>query len=186
METKNFEIRRATMDDMDRLLELEALAFLEIGARDYGIPIVRAILDQIKMISPALVAEGRYFLMTENDEVVASGGWSRSVPGYAAATNNGQTRTLKDNEAIMRAVYTRPDRTRRGHGRHMVKFVEDNAKAHGIERMTLTATLSGLPLYLALGYSDLGPNNATLRSGESVNLRAMARSIVKKRRELAA
>jgi GNAT superfamily N-acetyltransferase len=185
MRTENCEIRRATMDDLDRLLELETLAFLEIGARDYGAATVREILDQVQMISPALIAEGHYFMITEDGQVVASGGWSRSVPGYATATGGG-TAALKDKEAIMRAIYTRPDRTRRGLGRRMVTFIEGDAKAHGVERMTLTATLPGLPLYLALGYSDLGPDSATLRGGETVRLRSMARSIVRNRRELAA
>lgn len=173
------------MDDLERLLDLEKLAFLEIGARNYGVETVQAILDQVQMISPALIAEGHYFLITEDGQVVASGGWTRSVPGYATATGSA-TAALKDNEAIMRAIYTRPDRIRQGLGRRMVTFVEGDAKAHGIERMTLTATLPGLPLYLALGYSDLGPDSATLRGGETVHLRSMARSIVKKRRELAA
>ena len=38
----------------------------------------------------------------------------------------------------------------------MMRLIEDDAAANGVDRLSLTATLSGVPLYVALGYTEKG------------------------------
>src|SRR4029079_14356815 len=58
--------------------------------------------------------------------------------------------------AHVRAMYTRPDWTRRGLGRRILEACESAARADGFRMLTLGATLPGLPLYQAFGFQEIG------------------------------
>jgi GNAT superfamily N-acetyltransferase len=49
-------------------------------------------------------------------------------------------------------MYTHPSFTRRGVGRLILAVCADAAAAEGFTRLSLMATLSGLPLYRAAGF----------------------------------
>jgi len=57
--------------------------------------------------------------------------------------------------ARIHAMYTHPNRTRKGVGRFILSICEETAKLEGFKRMELVATVSGEPLYRAWGYQPL-------------------------------
>ena len=57
--------------------------------------------------------------------------------------------------ALVRAVYTAPERARRGIGRLIVRTCECAARDAGFARAKLLATLAGEPLYLAHGWHEI-------------------------------
>jgi GNAT superfamily N-acetyltransferase len=63
-------------------------------------------------------------------------------------------------KANARSVYVHPDFARRGIAREIMTAIEAEITAAGFAAASLTATLSGIPLYRRLGY----------RGGEPVSL----------------
>ncbi|KQN19258.1 acetyltransferase [Sphingomonas sp. Leaf33] len=103
-----------------------------------------------------LIADGTYFVIEDAGRIVGCGGWSRRATlfGGDASAVARETRLLDPTRdpARVRAMYTDPDRARRGIGRRMLAVCEDAARAAGFTRVELMATLSGEPLYRACGY----------------------------------
>ncbi|MCG6885336.1 MAG: GNAT family N-acetyltransferase [Silicimonas sp.] len=166
--------RKAKVDDLPALLDLQARAFRGDGARDYGTDRIRAILSQVTMVNAALLAEGRYFVICKTgDTPVACGGWSRELPAYSAVTGE----SFDELPAIVRAVHTDPSRTRQGLARRIMALIEADARCEGVERLTLTATLPGVPLYAALGYAHVGPRLGVLPDGTPVSLADMEKRL---------
>ena len=66
----------------------------------------------------------------------------------------------------------------------MMEHLEADAMVSGITRLTMTATLPGVPLYLAMGYRETGAEPAVLPSGNVVQLIGMERELTA--RDLAA
>lgn len=65
----------------------------------------------------------------------------------------------------IKRVYVRPDAHRRGTGRLLLEALETEAARRGEKRLTLQASLSSVPFYLALGYQRLGDD--VTRNGEA-------------------
>jgi len=111
-----------------------------------------------------LLADGTYFvleleetgpgLVSSRVEVVACGGWSRRDKLYTGGGAAGDDRLLDPatEPARVRAMFVREDWTRRGLGRRILDASEAAAAAEGFTQLVLSATLAGLPLYLAYGF----------------------------------
>jgi len=67
--------------------------------------------------------------------------------------------------ARVRAFYVDPAWARRGIGRALLARCEAAARAEGFGRLELLATLPGVPLYSALGYTELAPMDVPLEEG---------------------
>ena len=110
-------------------------------------------------IDSTLLEDGTYFVLEVDDEMVACGGWSRRARPYAgSAEARGQDRILdpETEAANVRAMFVRPDWTRRGLGRRILEECEAAAALEGYRRLALVATLPGVPLYLAFGFEPVG------------------------------
>ena len=109
----------------------------------------------VAQADPDLLVDGTYFVVEEEGEVVACGGWSRRGRVYmGSATNPEDDRYLDPatEASHIRAMFVRADWQRRGLGRRIIQESEDAARRMGFRRMDLVATLPGIPLYLAAGY----------------------------------
>ena len=169
----HFITRRAGLSDMPALLELQGLAFRHLATEFYDPSDMELALETVPLLTPDLVAEGNYLIHQRPDgTIIAGGGWSRRRPGYADATGEAN-RALDSHQAIVRTVLVHPDCARRGLGRRMMEVIETDAASHGVSHIMLTATLSGLPLYDAIGYTRLHPEAAELPNGRTIALVAM-------------
>jgi len=108
---------------------------------------------------PMLLADGTYFVLEVGDELIACGGWSRRGRPYMGSGDARDDDRLLDpvtEPAHVRAMFVRPDWTRLGLGRRIIEECEAAARAEGFRQLDLVATLPGVPLYRACGFTPTG------------------------------
>lgn len=181
---KEFELRPAVLGDSHQILRLQHRAFLELASEFYGKPKMQEAMQHVTLFTQDLVTEGHFFVLTEQaGRIVAAGGWSRVRPTYHTVVEGDHTAGCA--EGIVRSVLVDPIHARQGLGRRIMEHVELDARRHGVELLTMTATLSGLPLYRSMNYRITAVEIAELPSGAKVDLRRMEKCL-KRRRPAAA
>ena len=159
---------RCDMPLSGRLARIEDLASL--------LPLVDAAIDGLQKgfldddqiqsshtimgIDTQLIDDSTYFVIELDGTIVGCGGWSRRATLYGGDHSAGRDAALLDpnkDPAKVRAMYTHPDFTRRGVGRMIISLCEEAAAAEGFKSLELMATLSGRPLYEAVGFRALEP-----------------------------
>jgi GNAT superfamily N-acetyltransferase len=109
-----------------------------------------------------LIADQTYFLVEDEAGTIAGcGGWSYRATLYGGDASiiarEPQRLDPARDAAKIRAMYTHPDFTRRGIGRHVLGLCEDAARTAGFSRAEMMATMAGVPLYEACGYRPVEP-----------------------------
>jgi GNAT superfamily N-acetyltransferase len=79
--------------------------------------------------------------------------------------------------ARIRAFFVDPAFARRGIGRRLLAACTEAARAAGFRRLELMATLPGVPLYTAAGFTSLEPVDDRLPDGTVIRFMRMAREI---------
>lgn len=104
-----------------------------------------------------LVSDGTFFVIEEEDELVACGGWSRRAKLHTGTghTHEEDARLLDPatEPARVRAMFVHPGQTRRGLARQILSAAEQAAQGEGFGEFVLMATRPGIPLYTALGFA---------------------------------
>ena len=106
-------------------------------------------------IDTQLVDDGTYYVVELAGQLAGCGGWSRRATLYGGDHTSGRDAALLDpttDPARVRAMYTHPAAARRGVGRAILARCEAAAAAEGFTRLELMATMSGRPLYEAVGF----------------------------------
>ena len=138
-------------------------------------------LRHVARPDPLLLADGTYFVLEAGDELVACGGWSRrGRPYMGSADASGDDRLLdpRTEAAHVRAMFVRPDWTRRGLGRRILEECETAARRTGFEQLDLVATLPGIPLYRAFGFTPTAEiEDVALADGVRLPCQAMSKPI---------
>lgn len=150
-------LRKAMLADAPALRDLIRLSTEQLLA-PYLSPDQIASSFRFMALDTQLIEDGTYFAVEADGQLVGSGGWSRRATTHGGDASPGRDARLLDperEEARMRAMYTHPGYTRLGIGRAILARSEEAAFAEGFGRATLTATLGGIPLYLACGYSEM-------------------------------
>jgi GNAT superfamily N-acetyltransferase len=148
-------LRLATLEDaatIDALMK-ESIAGLFPAYHDEAQ--VRSAITYIGAVDRMLLEDGTYFVIEEGGDVVACGGWSRRDKLYTGSGEGDDDARLLDPEteaARIRAMFVRPDRTRRGLGTMIMDAAEAAARAEGFRTMALMSTMPGLPLYERAGF----------------------------------
>ena len=143
-------IRLAHPADIPRLREMQQRSMLILGGDFYHSNELANFLTSFGTMDDAVVEEGHYFVAEDRrGAFLGSGGWTRSRPGYANAI--AAIETSADTPTV-RSVFVDPAATRRGVASAIMLRTERDALEHGVGTLQLTATLSGLALYEALGY----------------------------------
>jgi GNAT superfamily N-acetyltransferase len=151
------ELRLATIADLPVLRAVmdAAIAELQKGfLSEEQIESSRTIMG----LDTQLVEDGTYFVVEDDGEVVGCGGWSRRATLYGSDSTAGLDAHLLDpgtDAARVRAMYTHPRHARRGVGWMILEACEEAAAAEGFTRMSLMATLSGVPLYEGYGFVEV-------------------------------
>jgi GNAT superfamily N-acetyltransferase len=173
-------LRVATPDDaiaIETLMKASAAAlFPQFYDARQSVSAVRFVAQ----IDPMLLADGTYFVIESGGEQVACGGWSRRDRLYTGSGDaEGDARLLDPahEPGRVRAMFVRPDWTRRGLGRRILEACEDAARSEGFTQLALVATLPGLPLYLAYGFRRLDDVDVVMPDGVVIPCVSMAKAI---------
>jgi GNAT superfamily N-acetyltransferase len=127
-----------------------------------------------------LIKDRTYFVIETESRIAGCGGWSRRATLFGGDHSGGRDAALLDpakDAARVRAMYTHPDFTRRGIGRLVLELCETAAARDGFRRVELAATMAGVPLYRACGYTDIEAFESDTPSGVKVPLIRMGKRI---------
>lgn len=142
---------------------------------------VASAIVHVAEVDPLLLTDGTYFVLEHDGEAVACGGWTRRhrlYTGRGSSPEDGRVLDPATEPAKIRAMFVRPDWTRRGLGTRIIRECENAARREGYRRMALLATLAGVPLYLACGFEPGEESDVILSDGVRLACLAMEKSIV--------
>ena len=139
-------IRLAGLADRDELRAMQAQSFRELGAACYERSVIEAFISVIGTMDDSLLEQGTYYAAVAGGAIVGCGGWSDRTPGYAvhAVEASGRAQVGK---ATVRSIFVHPAWARRGIASTIMGLIEAEIAAAGFRTASLTATLSGVPLY---------------------------------------
>jgi GNAT superfamily N-acetyltransferase len=141
---------------------------------------VASAVVHVAEVDPLLLADGTYFILEHDGEAVACGGWTRRhrlYTGSGTSPDDGRILDPATEPAKVRAMFVRPDWTRRGLGTRIIRECETAARREGYRRLSLLATLAGVPLYLACGFEPGEETEVVLSDGVRLACLAMEKPI---------
>lgn len=151
-------LRQAREADIPALQALVEASVRELGRPFYSRQQIEQSLVHVFGVDRQLIADGTYYVVDADGEIVGCGGWSqRKTPfggDQASDVRDATLRTPGEEPAVLRAFFVHPEWTRRGIGRWLVTACETRARRAGFTCFELVSTLSGRPLYAALGYRE--------------------------------
>ncbi|PXA85563.1 GNAT family N-acetyltransferase [Caulobacter sp. D5] len=172
-------LRLATPEDIPALTVLMNAAIAELLTPVLPPEGVAASFEVMGLDSQ-LIADGTYFVVQDGDEIAGCGGWSRRATLFGGDHSAGRDAAMLDparDAARVRAMYTHPDHTRKGVGRMILAACERAAAGEGFSRAEMAATMGGVPLYEACGYTLIEPFTAPTSKGYDVPLARMGKAL---------
>jgi GNAT superfamily N-acetyltransferase len=173
-------LRVATLADEAEIDTLMKASGAALFPRFYDERQAASAVRHVAQVDPMLLADGTYFVLESEGEMVACGGWSRRDKLYTGSGDAaGDARALDPatEPARVRAMFVRADWTRRGLGRRILEACEDAARREGFRTLALVATLPGLPLYLAYGFVPLEETDVMMPNGVTIPCVSMEMAI---------
>jgi len=131
-------------------------------------------------VDSQLIADRSYFVIEDEEGLVAAGGWSRRRQLFGGDQMKGAEDPLLDpatEAARIRAFFVAPRAARRGLGRRLYEACAAAASGAGFTRLELVATLPGIPLYRALGFEIDEEYAVALPDGVALPVARMHRTI---------
>jgi GNAT superfamily N-acetyltransferase len=172
--------RPATQADLAALTALMQRSIAELQRGFLGAAEIAASFA-IMGLDTQLIADRTYFLVEADGVLAGCGGWRRRATLYGGDhTASVRDPALLDpatDAARVRAMYTDPGFTRRGVGRLILSLCETAAAAERFTRVELAATLAGVPLYRACGYTEIGRLAGGPVNGVAVPLVRMGKAL---------
>ena len=151
-------LRPAEIADVPALPKLIARSAREMSAGYYTPEQSEAAIVHVFGVDTQLLADRTYFLIEEDGEIVACGGWSRRRTLFGGDQAKSGPDPLLDpaiEPARIRAFFVDPGMARRGLGRRLMEASLEAARAAGFHALELVSTLPGEPLYLACGFTEV-------------------------------
>jgi GNAT superfamily N-acetyltransferase len=171
--------RLAVAADAPAVAELMRASVLDLFGAYYDEQQVASAVVHVAALDLALIEDGTYYVHEAGDEIVACGGWSRRNKLFNGSGAGADERLLDPatEPARIRAMFVRGDWTRRGLGRAILTSCVEAAKAEGFTRLALMATLPGVPLYKAFGFTEVEAVDLTMPDGVVLGGVAMDRAV---------
>ena len=172
-------MRLARAGDAEHIDALMKASTADLFPRFYDAVQTAAAIEHIASVDRTLIDDETYFVV-EADGLVACGGWSRRDKLYTGSGDAaGDARILDPatEPARVRAMFVRPDWTRRGLGTRILAACEAAASAEGYRRLALVATMPGLALYERYGFRVVEPREVTMPDGTAIDCVAMEMAI---------
>ena len=173
-------LRIATPEDAPRIQALMEQSAAALFPAHYDEEQTASAVRYVAQVDRMLLEDGTYFVIEGDGDLVACGGWSRRHKLHTGSGDSSDDARLLDpsqEPARVRAMFVRPDWTRRGLGRRILEECESAAGLEGFTRLVLTATLAGVPLYRAYGFEPLGEHEEAMPDGVTIACMAMEKPI---------
>jgi GNAT superfamily N-acetyltransferase len=171
--------RLATTADASTIAALMRSSVLGLFPAYYDEKQTASAAVHIAALDLALIDDGTYYVHEAGGEIVACGGWSRRNKLYNGTDAGADARLLDPatEPARIRAMFVRGDWTRRGLGRAILESCVAAARAEGFRSLALMATLPGVPLYKAFGFTEVERAELTMPDGVVLGGVAMERGV---------
>jgi GNAT superfamily N-acetyltransferase len=174
-------IRKAVLADVPEIERVMRASMAELGASTYDATQVESAVQFIAVVDRQIIDDGTYFVIEDEDRVIACGGWSGRTKLFSGPKSQQATDTRLDpakDAARIRAMFVDPAHARRGLGRQILEASEADAMRAGFHKAELMATLPGVPLYRACGYEEIERVVIELPDGARLECVKMSRSLV--------
>lgn len=170
--------RLAEVADIPALTVLIEASIRSLGAQRYDSRQIESSLVHLFGVDSRIIEDGTYFVVEEHGQLLGCGGWSRRKTPFGGDQAEAQDADFRDpavDPAVIRAFFVDPEQTRRGIGRHLLEVCEAAALDAGFGTFELVATLTGVPLYAALGYRETEAFEIDLPDGVSLDVVRMVK-----------
>lgn len=151
-----------------------------LGAGFYDEQQLASAVGYISVADPQLIEDGTFFVVEDEDRIVACGGWSKRKKLFTGTSAQESVQGWLDPQseaARIRAMFVLPSHARRGIGRLIIERAESEARAAGFTTCELMATLPGVPLYRACGYEPVERADIELPDGVRLECLRMSRCV---------
>jgi GNAT superfamily N-acetyltransferase len=177
----HFKIRVATEADIPVLQKLIERSGVKLSAGFYTLEQAQAVTREVFGVDTQLIRDGTYFAIEAETRIVACGGWSKRSTPYGGDQHKAAPDRLLDpatEPAKIRAFFVDPGMERQGLGSLLMRHCTGQALAAGFTSLELTATMPGVPLYLAHGFVPVHDLSLSLGGGQvALPLTLMRRTI---------
>ena len=173
-------VRAAAPADIPAMEALIKRSGIELSAGFYTEEQAQAVTRHVFGVDTQLVADQTYFAVERQGLLVACGGWSKRSTLFGADHTKQGVDALLDpatEAARIRAFFVDPSAARQGLGRLLLKHCADAAADAGFRTLELAATMPGVPLYLACGFSEIDTFELELPGPVRVPLTRMRKAI---------
>jgi GNAT superfamily N-acetyltransferase len=174
-------LRRATVADVPGIEALIARSARGLSEDDYRPSQIEGALRGAFGVDTQLLADHTYFVAEEDGRIVGCGGWSFRSTLFGSDARAGRDSSVLDprtQAAKIRAFFVDPGSARRGIGSLLLERCEQEARAHGFTQVELMATLPGVKLYAARGYTGGALVHFDVGSGEAIEFIPMRKVLV--------
>ena len=147
---------------------------------DYRPSQVEGALQGAFGVDTQLLTDQTYYVVEEAGQCVGCGGWSfRSTlfGGDARRDRDSSTLDPKTQAAKIRAFFVDPRYARHGIGSMLLQHCEREARNFGFTQAELMATLPGVKLYAARGYTGAAVVDYDVGSGETIEFVPMRKTL---------
>jgi GNAT superfamily N-acetyltransferase len=178
-----FRLRLATEEDIPALRELIEVSVRVLQRADYSPEQREAALGTVFGVDTQLIADLTYYAVevggrADPKRLAACGGWSMRRTLFGSDQGPGRDSQFLDpaiDAAKIRAFFVHPGWVRRGLATLLLKTCEDAACERGFRRFEMGATLTGVPMYRARGYTGEETIEVPLRNGLSLPVVRMSK-----------
>jgi GNAT superfamily N-acetyltransferase len=182
---RRFTLRLANETDIPKLRTLIELSVRGLQRGDYSDEQIEAALGTALGVDTQLIADRTYYvaetmLPSEEKFIVACGGWSRRKTLYGSYHGPYREAAMLEpskDAAKIRAFFVHPGWTRMGIATRILETCEGAAQAKGFHRFEMGATLTGIPLYLARGYTFIERIEVPLPNGLTLPVVRLGKSL---------
>lgn len=178
--THDIRIRLATLDDCSAIEALIDRSVRALSAGDYSSEQIEAGLQAAWSLDTLLIEDGTCFVAEHAGQIIGCGGWSSRRTLFGGDTFDGREDERLDpatEAGRIRAFFVDPGFVRQGIGRALLRRCEDEAIAAGFSSLELAATLPGVRLYGACGYTAGEPYQYECAPGLTMPITPMRKSL---------
>jgi GNAT superfamily N-acetyltransferase len=174
-------LRKAAAADIPQIEALIARSARGLSREDYRPSQIEGALRGAFGVDSQLLADETYFVAEEDGRLVGCGGWSFRSTLFGGDARPGRDSSMLDprtQPARIRAFFVDPLHARRGIGTLLLERCEQEARGRGYSQVELMATLPGVRLYAARGFSGESVVHFDMGQGETIEFIPMRKVLV--------